>query len=150
MLVIGMVEDKKRKISEGNQQEPNVPLQQTLTIIVLSSTFIQRFCQNVILILYSLLKFFGTRNNCFGIAVQLIKCFKTQVFLSSSFMKLLNVGSRISKELFNISDCEQLTHDKKKITYTRTLCTIEYGNGCLVSLPVSQDGRQDTTGGHIF
>jgi hypothetical protein len=27
-------------------------------------------------------------------------------------MKLLNVGSRISKELFNISDCEQLTHDK--------------------------------------
>lgn len=66
-----------------------------------------------ILILYSLLEFFGTRNNCFGIAVQLIKCFKTQVFLSSSFMKLLNVGSRISKELFNISDCEQLTHDKK-------------------------------------
>ena len=35
-------------------------------------------------------------------------------------MKLLNVGSRISKELFNISDCEQLTHDEKKITYTRT------------------------------
>ena len=29
-------------------------------------------------------------------------------------MKLLNVGSRISKELFNISDCEQLTHDQKK------------------------------------
>ena len=29
-------------------------------------------------------------------------------------MKLLNVGSRISKELVNISDCEQLTHDKKK------------------------------------
>ena len=30
------------------------------------------------------------------------------------------------------------------------LCTIEYGNGCLVSLPVSQEGRQDMRGGHIF
>jgi hypothetical protein len=32
---------------------------------------------------------------------------KLRVFLSSSLMKLLNVGSRISEELFNISDCEQ-------------------------------------------
>ena len=33
---------------------------------------------------------------------------------------------------------------------TLTLCTIEYGNGCLVSLPDSYDGRQDTRGGHFF
>ena len=40
-------------------------------------------------------------------------------------MKLLNVGSRISKELFNISDCEQLTYKDKKISHTlghRYLC----------------------------